>query len=626
MFTEYERNVLRAVAEAVIPPGKYFDGGGEKDVEKIESYLQEDKQAEIVYKAIIHILDYLTRISKLRGFCSLRIEERRKLLEKWSEGSILKRAICEVLITTLKVSHFSDDGIYSSLGCIWDKSPKSYQIPPYMSNVQNDIDGNEIECDVVVVGSGAGGAVVAKELAEKGFGVIILEEGKYYTRKDFTGKAGESFRKFYREKGLTFAIGNAFIPIPMGKMVGGSTAINTGTSWRTPPWILEKWVKEFNLRELSPEKMEKYFEKVEKTIQVEETKRKVIGKIADVIARGCEALGYNHYPVKRNAPECDGQGVCTFGCPTDAKKSTNISYIPMALKDGALLLEETRFKKLIMKNRRVEGVIAQTSSGKEIQIRAKVVVLSCGGIMTPFHLLQQDGFKNKNIGKNLTIHPATSVLAYCPNDDIRQYNHVPQGYCVDTFMKMGILLLHGGLPIDAGAGAIPFIGEKFSFAMSNIDKIASFGAMIEDDPSGIVFPIGRRPFVFYWIKEREKKLLKLGTEIVIKIFLSAGSHEIWPMIRKCPPIKNWRDYEKFLKMDFPPHDYILSAFHPLGTCRMGICPSKSVVDENHKVWDTENLYIVDGSVVPSSIGVNPQITIMALATRAAEKVAERLKT
>lgn len=624
MFSEHEKKILKAVCEAVIPPGKYFDGGGEEDVSKLENFFGEDKTAERVYRLAIHLLDYLTKISKFKSFIDIDIAERRKLLEEYSVSSNpAKRAISEILLTTIKVSHFSDEKIYSRIGCIWDKSPKAYQLPEYMQNVKSDIEDNEIECDVVVVGSGAGGAVVAKELAEKGFGVLIVEEGKYYTRKDFNGKAGESFRKFYRNRGMTFAVGNAVIPIPMGKMVGGSTAINTGTSWRTPEWILSKWEREFGLTELSPKNMEKYFERVEATIQVERTNPKVIGGIIKVIARGCDLLGYRHYPVKRNAPDCDGQGVCTFGCPTDAKKSMNISYIPMALKSGALLLEETKFKKLIIKNGKAEGIIAELKSGKQINIRAKAIVLSCGAVMTPFYLIEE-GFKNKNIGGNLTIHPATSVLAYCPDDEIKQYNHVPQGYCVDTFMKIGILLLHGGLPIDAGAGAIPFVGEKFSEAMSNFDKIASFGAMIEDEPSGRVLSVMHRPFVFYWLKKRELTLLKLGIEILAKIFLTAGAEEIWPMIRGCPPIKNWKDYYDFQKSSFKPIDYLLSAFHPLGTCRIGKSSLNSVVDENHKVWDVENLYIVDGGVVPSSIGVNPQITIMALATRASEKIAERI--
>ncbi len=621
MFSTHEIEVLEAIAHAMIPAGKFFPPGGKNNVKKLEAYLKEDPLAEKFYKAVINLFDITVKLKKLRSFTKLSLNEQRKILEEWlNSPNPIKRGIAEIITVTLKVSHFSDDEIYSKIGCVWDKSPKSYQPPPYMVNVKSEIEDEEIECDIVVIGSGAGGAVVAKELAEKGFGVIIVEEGKYYTRKDFSGKAAESFRKFYRNKGLTFAIGNTIIPIPMGKMVGGSTAINTGTSWRTPYWILEKWVK-YGLSELSPKNMEKYFEKVETTIQVEEAKLEVIGGIAKVIERGCQRLGLKHHPVKRNAPDCDGQGVCTFGCPTDAKKSTNISYIPLALKSGALLLDETKFEKIIIKNGKAEGIIVKNKSGKNVTIRAKATVLSCGAILTPFYLIEHK-LKNKNIGKNLTIHPSTSVLAYLPDDDIRQFNRTPQGYCISSFMNIGILLLHGGLPLDAGAGAIPFIGEKFSTAMSNFDKIASFGVMVEDDPSGRVLSLNHKPFIFYWLKKRELKLLKFGTEIIIRIFLEAGADEVYPMIRNCKPIRTWGDFSNFLKSNFLPSDYIISAFHPLGTCRMGTSPSNSVVDMNHKVWDIENLFIVDGSVVPTSIGVNPQITIMALATRAAEKIAE----
>src|SRR5437899_2072643 len=215
-----------------------------------------------------------------------------------------------------------------------------------------------VECDVVVIGTGAGGAVVAKELAEKGHAVVLLEEGDYNTRADFSGHAADMQRKLYRDMGATLSIGNAVIPIPLGRTVGGSTAINSGTCYRTPARVLSHWVDEFGLDDLAPDKMAPLFDRVESVLGVAPAEPKYLGGVARVIARGCDALGYAHSPLRRNAPECDGQGVCCFGCPTDAKRSTNVSYVPMALKAGASLYTGLRAERVLVDRGRAVGVLA----------------------------------------------------------------------------------------------------------------------------------------------------------------------------------------------------------------------------------------------------------------------------
>lgn len=628
MLSDEEKRILAAVAEAIIPPGRFFPKGGYEDVRKIDRFLTTTGAFSQVYKIALRTLELSSAWHyPFKKFSKLPISEREKILTRWRNGNILQKAITDILCETIKVAHFSDEEVYSKLGCIWDKSPNNVPQPRYMTQVKNSSecsDGEVIECDAVVVGTGAGGAVVAKELAEKGIATLIIEEGKYWTRKDFSGRLARSTEKFYRNRGYIFAFGNAVIPLPMGKMVGGSTAINTGTCWRTPEWILRRWVRELGISELSPDKLEPYFERVESILQVETAKDKVIGKIAKVIARGCETLGYRHFPVKRNAPDCDAQGVCNFGCPTDARRSTNISYIPLALRSSALLLEETKAKKVIVKNGKAIGIEAESvQKGKKIFVHSRVVVLSCGAIMTPVLLLSQKICNSSGeVGKNLTIHPGVNVCALL-DDDISPYKSTLQGYCVDTFHRLGVLLLHAGLPIDAGAPIIPFVGRKFSEVMSNLNHIASFGAMVEDSPSGRVYLVKDQPFVFYWVKRRELSLLKFGVETIVKIFLKAGAKEVYPLVKGFDVISSWKEFEKFRSRNFPPSSYKIAAFHPLGTCRMGINPKNSVVDQFHQTHDVKNLYICDGSVIPTSIAVNPQETIMALSTKAADEILKK---
>src|SRR6185312_3175586 len=241
-----------------------------------------------------------------------------------------------------------------------------------------------VECDVVVIGTGAGGAVVGRELAEAGLAVVFVEEGRYFDRSDFTGRSFEMQQKLYRRGGGTFSIGNVAIPIPLGQTVGGTTTVNSGTCYRTPDRVLHQWQHDLGLAELGPDGLAPYFERVESVLGVERSKAELMGGNGRVIARGCESLGFTkHGPLKRNAPECDGQGVCCFGCPTDAKRSTNVSYVPLALKAGAALFTGLRAERVMVDGGRAVGVVARTTAGHALTVRARSVVVSCGAILTP---------------------------------------------------------------------------------------------------------------------------------------------------------------------------------------------------------------------------------------------------
>jgi len=246
--------------------------------------------------------------------------------------------------------------------------------------------------------------------------------------------------------------------------------------------------------------------------------------------------------------------------------------------------------------------------------------------MTPFFLLRQ-GLCNSSgwVGKNLTIHPGIDVGAFFENEKISPHRFAPQTYCIDSLHNEGILFLHAGLQLEIGAVALPYIGERFSEIMSHYDNTAWFGAMIEDRPSGRVLVFRNKPIIFYWLGKREVGLLKKGVITLVKIFLNAGAKYVFPPIRGIEEIKSFNDLKLLEGMKCHPRDFLgIVGFHPLGTCRMGADPEISVVNQNHESWDIKGLYVCDGSVVPTSIGVNPQETIMALATRASEKIADAI--
>ncbi len=624
------RRTAEAIARAALPPGRMFPGADGQTIDRVEKLLGESGPPVLRgYGGLLRLFEQTARAAhRGRPFSALSRDDAEAFLSSWADGDLARRVMALALVAPVKVAYFDDPAVYEKLRCTW-RFKGGAEPQRHLSQVAGGEEltqDEELECDVVVVGTGAGGAVMAKELAERGLAVLMIEEGQYHTREEFTGSAIDALSKFYRFKGRIGSLGNAFIPIPMGRMVGGSTAINTGTCWRTPEWVLHEWTTGHGLVGFTPDALAPYFERVERELQVESADWKYLGGVARVIARGCDALGYSHRPVRRNAPGCDGSGVCDYGCPTDARRSTNISYVPAALKRGAQLYTGMRADEVLLENGRAVGLVATSvATGKTLRVRSSATVLACGTLLTPL-LLRRLGLHRglPQLGRNLSIHPATTVSAVF-DEEIRGYAAIPQGYCVDEFHREGILLLGASAPIDLGAAQFFIVGKKLVEIMEAYDRVASFGVMVEDASVGRVLPgPNGRPTVLYWLGRRERERLLRGVEILCRIYLAAGAREVYPALHGHRVIRDPADLARLATSRPAAADWLLSAFHPLGTCRIAASKKQGVVSTDHEVFGVHGLYVADGSVVPTSIGVNPQETIMALATRAAERLAEKL--
>jgi len=625
-FTEANRRVAVAVARACVPPGSRLSGAGPATVDRLEEALAEiDLRAIGGYSAALQTLEQEARLTNGgRPFSALSAEEAEHHLVRLADGGVASRALALAATMPLKMAYFDDADVYREL-----RSPFGFTAtdePARWREQITSLDGDtEIECDAVVIGTGAGGAVMAKELAERGHAVLMVEEGEYYSRSSFTGHAVDNLRRFYRDAGATGSLGNCVIPIPMGRLVGGSTAINTGTCWRTPDWVLQKWVDR-GLSDLAPSMMEPYFERVERELQVGPADPAYLGGVADVIARGCDALGYSHRPLNRNAPGCDGASVCDFGCPRGAKRSTDVSYVPSALQRGAMLYTGVRAERVLFEHGRAVGIEGRAvEGGHRLRVRASATVVSCGTLITPAFLQRQGLHRGRrHVGRNLSIHPASTVSALF-DEEIMGYTAIPQGYCIDEFQRDGILPMGASAPIDMAASQFNFVGRRLMDLMENYDRVASFGVMVSDRSKGQVRlgPAGR-PVVLYWFGRRERDLMQRGMAMVSRVFLAAGAREVYPALHGHRVVRGVDELERMEQARTAAADYLLTAFHPLGTCRMATEPARGVVSPSHEVFGVPGLYVADGSVVPSSVAVNPQVTIMALATRAADLLADRL--
>ena len=627
-MNERQRETLVAIAEAALPAGRFIPAAGEATVAKAERLLATlPVPVRTGLGGLLSAVEASAWLGERRSFRALGNAKRLAVLDRWRHADPLRRLALRALVSPLKMAHLDDPALYRQLGCVYEAvKARPEARPAYMRDRVHQLDGDlAVEADVVVVGTGAGGAVVGRELADAGLAVVFVEEGAYFDRADFTGRSLEMQQQLYRRGGSTFSIGNVAIPIPLGQTVGGTTTVNSGTCFRTPERVLHEWQRDLGLGELGPAQLAPYFERVERVLGVERARTELLGGNGRVIARGCEALGFKHHgPLARNAPACDGQGVCCFGCPTDAKRSTNVSYIPLALRAGAELFTKARVDRIIVEGGVARGVVAHSAAGHALTVRARAVVIAGGAIMTPLLLAQQGlGQASGQLGQNLSIHPAAGALAEF-DEQILPWSGIPQGYGIEDLHDEGILFEGAMVPLEMTMTMTQAIGPELIRLAESFDHVSSFGFLVEDSSRGSVRAVRGQPLIQYWLTERDVARVKRGLDVLAKLYFAAGATIVHTPVHGFEKLRGEADLNALRRARIRPWDLDLSAYHPLGTARMGRDPASSVVDQDHQVHDTRGLYVVDGASVPSSLGVNPQVTIMAMATRAAEKIAAAL--
>ena len=474
-----------------------------------------------------------------------------------------------------------------------------------------------VRADVCVIGSGAGGAVVAKELAEGGASVVVLEEGERFVTDDFNGRPRDMTPILYRDGGQVATLGNVPVVLPMGKAIGGSTLINSATCFRTPPPVLEAWVRDFGLEGLAPEAMDPFFRRVERELNVVQVPEEVAGRNAAVVKRGAAALGWHGDYIFRNVRGCVGSGICNWGCPTSAKQHVGITYVPKAWAAGATTYTSCRARRIEVAAGRARAVEASTVAGGRVRVECETVIVACGAIGTPLFLRRQGlGLQSGHLGRGLTLHPATGVRALF-DEVIDMSVGVPQSYYIDEFAHEGIMFEGAAGPPDYMAMSLPFSGARHRDLMLRYRNLSQFGIMVSDhDSRGVVRERLGMTEIRYDLGRQDTAAFKRGIELLCELYFAAGAKVVYPAVERVVELRDG-DLSPLRDLDLRPQDLTLAAFHPLGTARADARPGQGVVDGDLALRGVEGVYVADGSVVPSSIGVNPQITIMGLATRLA---------
>jgi choline dehydrogenase-like flavoprotein len=515
-------------------------------------------------------------------------------------------------------------GVETKIGVRTDCALTDGTLPePAGSLGDTEAHGEGEECEVAIVGSGAGGAVAAAMLAEAGLDVLVLEAGNHYTRDDYPAGRLEAIAELYREAGLTIAEGRPAIPVPVAKVVGGTTVINSGTCFRAPDGILEGWRQGFGI----PWAMEldEDFAEAEEFLRVTPLDPNRMGRNGQLAMEGAEALGLSGGPIARNAGACVQCSSCPYGCAIDAKRGMHVSYLPRAVAAGARVRAGVEAQRILVEDGRAVGLACSARDGggrsRPFTVRASRAVIAAGGAFGTPELLLRSGLGGRQVGRNLRIHPACWVGARYP-EDVNGWEGVMQSYYVDQWEhERGVLLEATFTPLAFGGAWLLGTGIEHQRSMLGFGRIGSIGVQLRDVSVGAVGLANEGALrASYRLNDEDVGKTVFGIARAAEVHFAAGATEVYPNIPRAGVLKP-SDLATFEATRFKASELRLEAFHPMGTARIASDPRRGVCAPDGSVNGAQGLYVADASLFPTAPGVNPMMTIIAFAKQVSRGIA-----
>jgi choline dehydrogenase-like flavoprotein len=575
-------------------------------------------------------------------FSELDSERREGALLSWADSRLgQRRAAFQALRKGILLMYYMLPGPGGEHSPVWEAIGYPGPLGPPESKPPRSIEPLAVEgdvtldCDVCVVGSGAGGGTAAGVLAQAGLDVIVLEAGGYYDSADFDGAELQGFQRLYLNGGGS-ATADQSLGLIAGSCLGGGTTVNFTTSFRTPDDVRDEWAS-LGVAAFSSDEYTRSLDSVCERLGVNQEHNRPSAR-DDVFQRGLSALGWHADRMPRNVRGCEQGRICGYcgqGCQLGAKQSTVKTWLADAHSAGARVIVNTRAARVVVRTGAAEGVEATTAEGHRVTVRSRAVISACGAINTPA-LLRRSGLGNSNIGKHLRLHPVSAVWGVF-EQDIKPWEGTMQAIYSDEHRD-----LDGGYGVKYETGPIqPSLIISFApwrsaaqhaQVMQSLPHTGVIGVILRDRDAGEV-KVARdgQPVVKYRLSPYDTRHLRAGMDGAAQILEAAEARLIFSSHSRWVSYEPGRrgDREQFMRdadaCGWSAGRCALNSFHIMGSARMGGSPADSACDPQGQTWDVRDLYVCDGSAFPTASGVNPMISIEAIAHLNARALASRLQ-
>jgi choline dehydrogenase-like flavoprotein len=490
--------------------------------------------------------------------------------------------------------------------------------------------------DVCVVGSGPGGAVVAARLAARGLRVTVLEEGGRFPPDQMKMDESWAYPAMYQDRGMR-ATADLAITVLQGRGVGGGTLINWTTSFRTPPRVLRHWAQAFGVTGLDEKALEPHFDAVERRLSIAPWPIEAANENNKVLWDGAGKLGWGRETTRRNVTGCQSLGFCGTGCPVGAKNSLDLTYLEDAVKAGAKVYARARVVRLEKAGRRIAAVHAVAldanfrPTARKVVVRPRLVVLAAGAIGTPEILLRSGYDPNGKVGRRTFLHPVVGSAGFFSRPILPFYG-APQSVASHHFAERGqgkVSFFLEAAPVHPVLAATSF-GGFGADQQEQMARMASASALIalavdgflpEEKGGTVSLRTDGRVRLDYEIRPEIWEALREGSKALARVQFAAGATEVRSFHEDPVVMRGEGDVGLLDRARWEPNRVAVFSAHPMGGCPMGQDPEKSVVDSRLKVHWLDNVWIADGSVFPTSLGVNPMESILGVAHWASDHIA-----
>lgn len=489
----------------------------------------------------------------------------------------------------------------------------------------------EDSADVVIVGTGPGGAAAARVLSAAGLDVVMVEEGPLVPVAERARDVWSAFSRSWRAMSFQVARGKGFLPILQGRCVGGASPINGAIIHRMPEEIHATWTRQHGVDErLSYARLDAAFDAMDAELSVAPTPEAVWGGNNRLMAEGLRALGWSGAPTARAVKDCQATARCNQGCPGNRKQSMDVTWIPAAVEAGARLYATCRVERVTRSGGRADGVVGRFRGedgrqGPRLVVKARrAVILAASAVQTPLLLMASGvGGRSGLVGRRFQAHPGSGLLAVF-DQPVDMWNGATQGYETKQFWHERMKFETVAVPPEIAAARLPGFGAAFAARVAQGRHLASWGVQVRAQAHGRVRRgLSGGPAIRYSMSAADIRVLKLGMERVAEIAFAAGAREVLPGVHGMPDVvRSPAEMRALRELPDDPRLFHCIAAHLFGTATIGADARTGVVGTDGQSHELPGLYVMDASVFPTNMGVNPQHSIAAVAWVMAQNLAE----